>query len=75
MQTPLIYASDCIRLVGYIIDHIPLSSIDFYQMGKSYDNRNDIWKEEFNYDTTTDHLYSLPRPTIQSTSSKMEEVD
>ena len=40
MQEPLKYASDCIRLVGYIIDHAPWPSVDENKMKNSCDDHN-----------------------------------
>ncbi|CAF2738746.1 unnamed protein product [Rotaria sp. Silwood2] len=56
MQEPLKYVADCIRLVGYVINHSPWPQIDDHTMKKSCDKTNDIWKEEFDSDITTDHV-------------------
>ncbi len=57
MQEPLKYASDCHRLVGYVIDHAPWPSDEINQMKKSCENTNNNWKKEFDCDMKTDHLY------------------
>ncbi|CAF2574018.1 unnamed protein product [Rotaria sp. Silwood2] len=58
MQEPLNYAADCLRLVGYVIFHDPWPIIEDNNMKKSCDKIDDIWKEEFDNDITTDHLYN-----------------
>ena len=58
MQEPLKYASDCIRLVGYIIDHAPWPSEDENKMKDSCDDTINAWKKEFQSDMSTDHLYN-----------------
>jgi hypothetical protein len=58
MQEPLKYASDCIRLVGYIIDHAPWPSEDENKMKDSCDGTINAWKKEFQSDMSTDHLYN-----------------
>ncbi|CAF1325825.1 unnamed protein product [Rotaria sordida] len=58
MQEPLNYAADCIRLVGYVIFHDPWPIIDDNNMKKSCNKMDEIWKREFDSDTTTDHLYN-----------------
>jgi hypothetical protein len=58
MQVPLKYATDCIRLVGYVIDHAPWPSVDRNQMKSSCDDTNNAWKQEFDNDMSTDHLYN-----------------
>jgi hypothetical protein len=58
MQEPLNYAADCIRLVGYVIFHAPWPMMEDDTMKKSCDKTNDIWKQEFESDITTDHLYN-----------------
>ncbi|CAF4731189.1 unnamed protein product [Rotaria sp. Silwood1] len=40
MQEPLKYASDCIRLVGYVIDHAPWPSVDETRCPLNFDNDN-----------------------------------
>ncbi|CAF4167185.1 unnamed protein product [Rotaria sordida] len=54
LQEPLNYVSDCVRLVGYIIFHdpSPILEDDFS------DGAYQIWKNEFQCDIETDHLYS-----------------
>ncbi|CAF1009309.1 unnamed protein product [Rotaria sordida] len=63
MQEPLKYASDCIRLVGYVIDHSPWPSVDENKMKSSCNDTINAWKKEFESDMSTDHLYN----TIQDT--------
>ncbi|CAF4669346.1 unnamed protein product, partial [Rotaria sp. Silwood2] len=58
MQEPLNYAADCIRLVGYVIFHHPWPIIEDDTMKKSCDKVDAIWKQEFDSDITTDHLYN-----------------
>jgi hypothetical protein len=58
MQEPLKYASDCIRLVGYLIDHTPWPSVDENEMKHSCDDTTKSWKKEFQSDMSTDHLYN-----------------
>ena len=58
MQDPLKYASDCIRLVGYVIDHAPWPSVDKEKMKNSCDDTLNAWKKEFQSDMSTDHLYN-----------------
>jgi hypothetical protein len=63
MEMPLNYASDCVRLAGYLIDHTPLPLIEKDQTTKPYVSTNNIWKEVFDHDIATDHLYRLPPAT------------
>jgi len=58
MQEPLNYEADCIRLVGYVIFHSPWPMIEDDTMKKTRDKTDDIWKQEFESDITTDHLYN-----------------
>lgn len=58
MQEPLKYASDCIRLVGYVIDHAPWPSVDENKMKKACNDTINAWKQEFGSDMSTDHLYN-----------------
>jgi hypothetical protein len=58
MQEPLKYASDCNRLVGYIIDHAPWPSVDEKKMKSSCDDTTKVWKDEFQNEMETDHLYN-----------------
>ncbi|CAF0951485.1 unnamed protein product [Adineta steineri] len=58
MQEPLKYASDCIRLVNYIIDHTPWISADGNITKSICDDIANIWKNEFDNDMETDHLYN-----------------
>ena len=58
MQEPLKYAADCIRLVGYVIDHAPWPSVDGNEMKNSCDDTTNAWKKEFDTDMSTDHLYN-----------------
>ncbi len=55
MQEPLNYAADCVRLVGYVIYHVPLPMIE---NNTAYNQMNKIWKDEFKVDIMTDHLYN-----------------
>ncbi|CAF1181428.1 unnamed protein product [Rotaria magnacalcarata] len=58
MQEPLKYASDCIRLIGYVIDHTPWPSVDENKMKNSCNDTINAWKKEFESDMSTDHLYN-----------------
>lgn len=58
MQEPLKYASDCVRLVGYVVDHAPWPSVNKDSMKKSCDHTMNHWKQEFQSDMFTDHLYN-----------------
>jgi hypothetical protein len=58
MQEPLKYASDCNRLVGYLIDHAPWPSVDEKEMKSSCDNTTKAWKNEFQSEMRNDHLYN-----------------
>jgi hypothetical protein len=58
MQEPLNYAADCIRLVGHIIPHSSRSITKQDTMIKSHNEIDEIWKQEFDCDITTDHLYN-----------------
>ncbi|CAF3828918.1 unnamed protein product [Rotaria sp. Silwood1] len=58
MQEPLKYASDCIPLVGYVIDHAPWPLVDENKMNSSCENTEEAWKKEFDSDMMTDHLYN-----------------
>jgi hypothetical protein len=58
MQEPLKYASDCIHLVGYVIDHAPWPSVDGKEMKKSCKDTVNSWEKEFQSDMSTDHLYN-----------------
>ena len=57
MQEPVKYAADCQRLVSYLIDHLPWPSVDRNQMKESCQDTMKIWKDEFNVEMKTDHLY------------------
>ncbi|CAF1416648.1 unnamed protein product [Rotaria sp. Silwood1] len=63
MQEPLKYASDCIRLVGYVIDHAPWPSVDEKKMKSSCNDTINAWKKEFEIDMSTDHLYNTVKDT------------
>ena len=58
MQQPINYASDCIRLVGYVIDHTPWPSVDHNQRKDSCEDTIKTWKDEFKTDMSIDHLYN-----------------
>ena len=58
MQEPLKYASDCICLVGYVIDHAPWPSVDPNKMQSSCHQTKNTWKKEFDTDMETDHLFN-----------------
>ncbi len=58
MQEPIKYASDCIKLVGYVIDHSPWPSVDEKEMKNSCDDTTIAWKKEFQRKMRTDHLYN-----------------
>lgn len=58
MQEPLEYASDCMGLVGYVIDHAPWPSVDGKQMKEACGDAENVWKKEFQSEMTTDHLYN-----------------
>ena len=75
MQAPLKYASDCVLLVGYVIDHAPLPLIETDQITKPCTSTNDIWKEEFDNDIATDHLYRLPIATPTGDSAYLISID
>ena len=60
MQEPLKYAADCIRLVGYVIYHDPWPMIEDKTMKNSCDRVDQIWKDEFQCNIDTDHLYNIP---------------
>ncbi|CAF1418201.1 unnamed protein product [Didymodactylos carnosus] len=57
MQEPLKYATDSIRIVGYIMDHAPWPSTDVDKTKQSCLDTNNIWKNEFGCDISTDHLH------------------
>ncbi|CAF3313140.1 unnamed protein product [Rotaria socialis] len=63
MQEPLKYAADCLRLVGYIISHSPWPIIEDKKMKKKRDTTDKIWKEEFQSEISTDHLYNTVEET------------
>ncbi|CAF1155818.1 unnamed protein product [Adineta steineri] len=58
MQEPLNYRADCIRFVGYVVNHAPWPMIEDDIMKKTSDRSDDIWKNEFQADIETDHLYN-----------------
>ncbi|CAF4305321.1 unnamed protein product [Adineta steineri] len=58
MQEPLKYASDCIHLVGYIIDHAPWPSVDTNKMKRSCDDTMNALKTKSDNDMRADHLYN-----------------
>ena len=58
MQEPLNYQADCIRLVGYVIYHDPWPIIEDNTMKKERNRTDDIWKDEFEADLMTDHLFN-----------------
>ncbi|CAF0797512.1 unnamed protein product, partial [Rotaria sordida] len=59
MQEPTKYASDCLRLVGYIMDHTPRISVETDQIKKSWENTIDVWKREFGRDMAIDHIRKI----------------
>ncbi len=59
MQIRLIYAKDCHRLFGCIVDHYPWLSIQKYQIKRSYEDLNLYCEKEFQNDMSTDHLRNL----------------
>ena len=63
MQDPLKYASDCIHLVGYVIDHAPWPSVDEKKMKNFCNDTLNAWKKEFESDMSTDHLYNTCKNT------------
>ncbi|CAF4863740.1 unnamed protein product [Rotaria sp. Silwood1] len=58
MQEPLKYTADCLRLVGYIMFHAPWPIIEDKKIKKKSDRTDNIWKEEFQSEISTDHLYN-----------------
>jgi hypothetical protein len=56
MQEPLNYEADCLRLVGYVIYHDPWLIIEDKTMKKSFDQVDQIWKNEFQCEIDIDHL-------------------
>jgi hypothetical protein len=58
MQEPLNYAADCIRLVGYVIYHNPWPMIEDETLKKARDQTDNVWKDEFQADLMTDHLFN-----------------
>jgi hypothetical protein len=58
MQEPLNYAADCIRLVGYVIYHNPWPMIEDETMKEARDQTDNVWKNEFQADIMTDHLFN-----------------
>ena len=58
MQEPLKYASDCVRLIGYVINHALSSPIGTDQMEEACEKTIDIWKQEFQRNMVTDHFYN-----------------
>lgn len=63
MQEPLKYLSDCLRIIGYSVDHSPWPSVDKVKMKQSCDDTNSDWKQEFKSDMSTDHLYNTVSAT------------
>lgn len=57
MQEPLKYTADCIRLVGYVIAHSPWPIVEDKKMKKESERKDGIWKQEFQSEILTDHLY------------------
>ncbi|UJR07065.1 hypothetical protein I4U23_011353 [Adineta vaga] len=57
MQEPLKYVADCVRLVGYVIYHDPWPIVEDEKMKKSCDKVDQIWRDEFQCELGTDHLY------------------
>ena len=60
MQEPLNYEADCLRLVGYVIYHDPWPIVEDKDMEKSCNQDVQIWKDEFQCDLETDHLFKTP---------------
>ncbi|CAF4804971.1 unnamed protein product [Rotaria socialis] len=58
MQEPLKYEADCLRFVGYVIHHSPWPIIDDKKMKKKRNRTDEMWKEEFQSEISTDHLYN-----------------
>ncbi|CAF3335140.1 unnamed protein product [Rotaria sp. Silwood2] len=63
MQEPLKYATDCLRLVGYIIVHAPWPIIEDKKIKQEKERKDSIWKEEFQSEISMDHLFN----TIEGT--------
>ncbi|CAF3985661.1 unnamed protein product [Adineta steineri] len=59
MQKPLNYILDCYRLVKYVINRIPHRSNNIIEVMEHNAKINDIWKEEFDSDIITDHLFRI----------------
>jgi hypothetical protein len=59
MQEPLNYAADCVRLVGYVIYHSPWPMSKDDAMKQARNQSDNIWKDEFDVDIRTDHLFYL----------------
>lgn len=60
MQEPLKYETDCLRLVGYVIDHNPRLTIEDEEMKTFSDEINQTWKDEFQCEIETDYLFDTP---------------
>lgn len=58
MQEPIKYISDCLRLVGYVIDHAPWPSVDHQEMKTACKQTMNSWEKEFQTDMSADHLYN-----------------
>ena len=58
MQEPLKYEADCLRLVGYVIYHDPWPVDEDNKMVQSCDKIDRIWKDEFQCEIETDHLFN-----------------
>jgi hypothetical protein len=51
------YASDCLRIVKYVLNRVPWSSNETSQVMELSAMADHIWKSEFNREITTDHFY------------------
>ena len=50
--------TDCLRLVGYIIQHDPWPMIEDETMTKASNQTDQVWKGEFQADIMSDHLFN-----------------
>ena len=57
MQEPLKYVADCNRFIGYVLYHSPWPMMEGDKMTTARNQSDTIWKDEFEVDIMTDHVF------------------
>jgi len=50
------YAKECKEWVGYLVDHNPWPEYEKQDMKEAIDKTDDMWKNEFGYGITEEHI-------------------